>query len=72
MELDNREKEGSLKDGFNQDYTTRASGRLDEADLHFRHHLEDLKALAYWERKTIKGVIDEALGSYLKGKKSNP
>jgi hypothetical protein len=30
--------------------------------------LEELKALAYWERKTIKEVIDEALGSYLKGK----
>jgi hypothetical protein len=30
-----------------------------------RHHLEELKALAYWERKTIKEVIDEALGSYL-------
>ncbi len=33
-----------------------------------RHHLEKLKALAYWERRTIKEVIDEALGSYLKGK----
>ena len=31
-------------------------------------HLEELKALAYWERKTIKEVIDEALGSYLAGK----
>jgi hypothetical protein len=29
-------------------------------------HLEKLKALAYWERKTIKEVMDEALGSYLK------
>jgi hypothetical protein len=34
-----------------------------------RHHLEELKALAYWERRTIKEVIDEALGAYLKGKK---
>ena len=33
------------------------------------NHLEKLKALAYWERKTIKKVVDEALGSYLKGKK---
>lgn len=32
-------------------------------------HLEKLKALAYWERKTIKEVMDEALGDYLKGKK---
>ena len=35
-----------------------------------KHHLEDLKALAYWERKTIKEVIDEALDSYLKRKNS--
>jgi hypothetical protein len=34
-----------------------------------RHHLEELKALAYWERRTIKEVIGEALGSYLEGKK---
>ncbi|MDI6763307.1 MAG: hypothetical protein QME83_09800 [Thermodesulfobacteriota bacterium] len=33
-----------------------------------KHHLEEIKALAYWERKTIKEVIDEALESYLKGK----
>jgi hypothetical protein len=33
-----------------------------------KHHLEKLKALAYWERKTIKEVIDEALGSYLGGR----
>ena len=34
-----------------------------------KNHLEKLKELAYWERKTIKEVVDEALGSYLKGKK---
>jgi hypothetical protein len=34
--------------------------------------LEKLKALAYWERKTIKEVIDEALGAYLEGKVLNP
>lgn len=34
-----------------------------------KHHLEKLKELAYWERKTIKEVIDEALDSYLGGKK---
>ena len=33
-----------------------------------KNHLEKLKELAYWERKTIKEVIDEALGSYLKAK----
>lgn len=37
-----------------------------------KHHLEEIKALAYWERKTIKEVMDEALGSYLKGKEINP
>lgn len=35
-----------------------------------KRHLEKLKALAYWERKTIKEVIDEALDSYLKRKNS--
>jgi hypothetical protein len=35
-------------------------------------HLEELKALAYWERKTIKEVVDEALGSYLKERRVNP
>jgi hypothetical protein len=34
-----------------------------------KDYLEKLKELAYRERKTIKEVIDEALGSYLeKGK----
>jgi len=33
-----------------------------------KNHLEKLKALAYWERRTIKEVIDEALESYLKDK----
>jgi len=35
-----------------------------------KRHLEELKTLAYWERKTIKEVIDEALDSYLKRKNS--
>ena len=34
-----------------------------------KNHLEKLKALAYWERRTIKEVIDEALESYLKEKR---
>jgi hypothetical protein len=37
-----------------------------------KNHLEEIKSLAYWERKTIKEVMDEALGSYLKGKIINP
>ena len=37
-----------------------------------KDYLEKLKELAYWERKTIKGVIDEALGDYLKRKKIKP
>jgi len=34
-----------------------------------KQHLDELKESAYWERKTIKEVIDEALGDYLKSKK---
>lgn len=37
-----------------------------------KDYLEKIKALAYWERKTIKDVVDEALGSYLKGRKIKP
>jgi len=37
-----------------------------------KHHLDELKALAYWQRKTIKDVMDEALESYLEGKKIKP
>jgi hypothetical protein len=33
-----------------------------------KDHLEKIKGLAYWERKTIKDVVDEALGSYLRSK----
>jgi hypothetical protein len=46
-----------------QDGWTRATFILKE------RHLEELKTLAYWERKTIKEVVDEALGSYLKEKR---
>jgi len=34
-----------------------------------QNHCEKLKALAYWDRKTVKDVIDEALHAYLKSKK---
>jgi hypothetical protein len=34
-----------------------------------KNHLEKLKALAYWERRTIKEVMDEVLDSYLKEKR---
>lgn len=37
-----------------------------------KHHLEKIKALAYWERRTIKEVLDEALGAYLEGKRIKP
>jgi hypothetical protein len=33
-------------------------------------YLEKIKALAYWERKKVKEVIDEALEAHLKGKKT--
>ena len=46
-----------------QDGWTRATFILKE------RHLEELKALAYWERKTIKEVVDEVLGAYLEGKR---
>jgi len=33
-----------------------------------KDYLEKIKGLAYWERKTIKDVVDEALGCYLRSK----
>jgi hypothetical protein len=54
----NKTSQEGLKDGW-----TRATFILR------KDHLEKLKASAYWERKKIKEMIDEALGLYLKGKK---
>ena len=34
-----------------------------------KEHLEKIKAVAYWKRKNIKEVVDEALQTYLRGKK---
>ena len=35
-------------------------------------YLEKIKALAYWDRTSVKAIIDEALGGYLKGKRIKP
>lgn len=32
-------------------------------------HCEKLKAVAYWDRKTVKEIINEALTHYLKNKR---
>ncbi len=53
--------QGGLKEGW-----TRATFIVRE------EHLEKLKALAYWERKQLKELVDEVLGSYLKSKKVKP
>ncbi len=37
-----------------------------------KDYLGKLKAVSYWDRRKMKDVIDEALGSYLKGKKIKP
>ena len=58
MALNKTSQEG-LKDGW-----TRATFILR------KDYLEKLKASAYWERKKIKEMIDEALRLYLKGKKT--
>jgi hypothetical protein len=58
-------KPNSLEKGL-QDGWTRATFVLR------KDYLSKLKAVSYWERKKIKEVIDEALGTYLKGKKVKP
>jgi len=60
MTMPNTSQKG-LKDGWTRD-----------TFILRREYLEKIKALAYWERISIKEVIDEALGSYLKGKKIKP
>jgi len=57
----NKISEKGLQDGW-----TRATFILR------RDYLERLKASAYWERKKIKEIIDEALGLYLRGKRQRP
>ncbi len=57
MVISKSSQEG-LKDGW-----TRATFILR------KDHLEKIKALAYWKRKNIKEVMDEALETYLRGKK---
>jgi hypothetical protein len=54
----NETSQKGLKDGW-----TRATFILR------KDYLEKLKSLSYWERKKIKEVIDEALSSYLDGKR---
>jgi hypothetical protein len=58
-------KPNSLERGL-QDGWTRATFVLR------KDYLSKLKAVSYWDRKKIKEVIDEALGAYLKGKKTKP
>jgi hypothetical protein len=58
-------KPNSLEKGL-QDGWTRATFVLR------KDYLTKLKAVSYWDRKKIKEVIDEALGTYLKGKKVKP
>ena len=52
----------SSQDGL-QDGWTRATFILR------KDYLERIKASAYWERKSIKEVMNEAMEAYLKGKK---
>jgi phosphoribosyl-AMP cyclohydrolase len=50
-----------LKDGW-----TRATFILK------KDRLEKIKLLAYWERKQVKQVMEEALGDYLSRKRIKP
>jgi len=52
--------EKGLKDGWTRD-----------TFILRKDYLEKIRALAYWKRKRVKEIVDEALGSYLEGKKLN-
>ena len=58
-------KGNSLEKGL-QDGWTRATFVLR------KDYLSKLRAISYWNRKKMKAVIDEALRSYLRGKKIKP
>jgi hypothetical protein len=34
-----------------------------------KDYLEKLKSISYWQRRKLKEVVNEALGSYLEGKR---
>lgn len=59
---DNEEKQSSSQKGLQEGWT-RATFILKE-DL-----LEKLKALSYWNRKTMKETLEDALVQYFKDKK---
>lgn len=69
MKSDIREMEGSFKDDVGSDRTEMTSSRLDRGCLHLMERLfRKVKIIiACWERKTIKEVMGDASGSYLKG-----
>jgi hypothetical protein len=54
----NKTSQKGLKDGW-----TRATFILR------KDYLEKLKSISYWQRRKLKEVIDEALGSYLEGRR---
>lgn len=54
----NETSQKGLKDGW-----TRATFILR------KDYLEKLKSISYWQRRKLKEVIDEALGSYLEGRR---
>jgi len=58
MVVSNASQKG-LKDGWTRD-----------TFILRKEYLEKIKLLAYWERISIKEVMDKALGSYLKGKRT--
>jgi hypothetical protein len=60
-----REVTKSSQKGIREGYT-RATFNVSE-DL-----LEKIKALAYWERKEIKEVVEEAFNKHLEGKDIKP
>jgi hypothetical protein len=54
----NETSQKGLKDGW-----TRATFILR------KDYLEKLKSLSYWQRRKLKEVVNEALGSYLEGQR---
>ena len=73
-----REKQKRKRINLLEGDTGRAAGKSASAGLQpgwtrrtfivREEHLEKLEALSYWEKKSLKELIDEALDSYLSSK----
>lgn len=72
MEVNNRTGSKEKNDGYKTSEAGLKSEWTRATFIVKKEHLEKIKALAYWDRKKVKEVVDEALETYLKDKIIEP